>query len=101
MTSWKLTALAPRPVIEAALLAHEDAWDWDPEIVISGSEIAEDKPDDWPLEAWLPRKPGKADTAAGPAPFPGTPQTRQGPRPMRADSTACRMTATEPVASNV
>jgi len=74
MTSWKLTALAPRPVIEAALLAHEDAWDWDPEIVISGSEIAEDKPDEWQLEAWLSRKPGKADKAAilalfaGPAP---------------------------------
>lgn len=61
--SWKITALAPRPVIEAALLAHEDAWDWDHEIVISGSEIAEDKPEDWQLEAWLPRKPSKADKA--------------------------------------
>ena len=64
MTSWKLTAFAKRPVIEGALLAHEDAWDWDPDIVISGSEIAEDKPDDWQLEAWLPRKPTKADKAA-------------------------------------
>ena len=73
MTSWKLTALAPRPVIEAALLAHEDAWDWDPEIVISGSEIAEDKPDDWQLEAWLPRKPSRADKAAILALFAGTP----------------------------
>lgn len=73
MTSWKLTALAPRPVIEAALLAHEDAWDWDPDIVISGSEIAEDKPDDWQLEAWLPRKPSRADKAAVLALFPGTP----------------------------
>ena len=73
MTSWKLTALAPRPVIEAALLAHEDAWDWDPEIVISGSEIAEDKPNDWQLEAWLPRKPGKADKAAILALFAGKP----------------------------
>jgi ribosomal protein L11 methyltransferase len=62
--SWKLTAYAPRPVIEAALIAHEDAFDWDPEIVISGSEIAEDKPDDWRIEAWLPRKPSKADKAA-------------------------------------
>lgn len=62
--SWKLTALAPRGVIEAALLAHEDALDWDPDIVISGSEIAEDRPDDWQLEAWLPRKPRKADKAA-------------------------------------
>ena len=42
MTSWKITAFAPRAVIEGALLAHEDAWDWDPDIVISGSEIAED-----------------------------------------------------------
>lgn len=62
--SWKITAFAPRPVIEGALLAHEDAWDWDPDIVISGSEIAEDKPDDWQLEAWMPGKPGKAEKAA-------------------------------------
>ncbi|MBK6800862.1 50S ribosomal protein L11 methyltransferase [Novosphingobium sp.] len=62
--SWKLTALAPRGVIEGALLAHEDAIDWDADIVISGSEIAEDRPDDWQLEAWLPRKPRKADKAA-------------------------------------
>ncbi len=72
--SWKITAFAPRPIIEGALLAHEDAWDWDHDIVISGSEIAEDKPDDWQLEAWLSRKPTKADKAAlaalftGPAP---------------------------------
>ena len=32
--------------------------------MISGSEIAEDKPDDWQLEAWLPRKPTRADKAA-------------------------------------
>lgn len=62
--SWKITAFAPRPVIEGALLAHEDAWDWDPDIVISGSEIAEDKPDDWQLEAWMPGRPGKAEKAA-------------------------------------
>ncbi len=61
--SWKITTFAPRAVIEAALIAHEDAFDWDPEVVLSGSEIAEDKPDDWRLEAWLPRKPAKADRA--------------------------------------
>ncbi|MFM5955317.1 MAG: 50S ribosomal protein L11 methyltransferase [Novosphingobium sp.] len=69
--SWKLIALAPRGVIEAALLAHEDALDWDPEVVISGSEIAEDRPDDWQLEAWLGRKPGKVEKAAIAALFPG------------------------------
>ena len=62
--SWKVTALAPRPVVEAALIAHEDAFDWDPDIVLSGSEIAEDLPEDWRLEAWLPRKPDAADLAA-------------------------------------
>ncbi|MFM5917493.1 MAG: 50S ribosomal protein L11 methyltransferase [Novosphingobium sp.] len=62
--AWKLLALAPRSVIEAALLAHEEADEWDPDIVIAGSEVAEDKPDDWQLEAWLPRKPGRAEKAA-------------------------------------
>ena len=65
MTSaWKLLALAPRAVIEAALLAHEDADEWDPDIVIAGSEVAEEQPDDWQLEAWLPRKPARGDKAA-------------------------------------
>lgn len=62
--SWKVTVFAPRPVIEGALVAHEDAWDWDHEIVLSGRELAEDQPEDWTLEAWLDRKPTKADKAA-------------------------------------
>lgn len=72
MTSWKITALAARPIVVAALIAHEDVFEWDPEIVLSGSEIAEDRPDDWRLEAWLPRKPTKADQAAIAALFSGT-----------------------------
>jgi ribosomal protein L11 methyltransferase len=59
-----LTLLAPRKDIEAALVAHEDMPDWDPEIVLAGTEVAEDRPDDWKLEAWLPRKPSAADRAA-------------------------------------
>lgn len=62
--SWKITAFADRPTVEAALLAHEEAIDWDGEIVIAGSEIAEDRPDEWRLEAWLPRRPTPADRAA-------------------------------------
>jgi ribosomal protein L11 methyltransferase len=69
--SWKVTAFAPRPVIEGALVAHEDAWDWDPEIVLSGREIAEDKPEDWQLEAWLDHAPTDADRAAIAALFAG------------------------------
>ena len=69
--SWKITARAPREMVEAALIAHEDAFDWDPQIVIGGCEEAEDRPDDWRLEAWLPRKPRKADQAAVAALFSG------------------------------
>lgn len=61
--SWKVTAYASREVIEAALLAHEEAEDWDWDVVLSGSELADDRPDDWRLEAYLPRKPRKADLA--------------------------------------
>ena len=60
----KLVAYGPREVIEAALIAHEDALDWDPAIVIAGSEMAEDRPDDWRLEAWLPRRPSRNDRHA-------------------------------------
>ncbi|HUQ12900.1 MAG TPA: 50S ribosomal protein L11 methyltransferase [Novosphingobium sp.] len=69
--SWKITALAPRATITAALLAHEVALDWDPEIVLGGSEVAEDRPDDWRLEAWLPREPDVADLASFRALFGG------------------------------
>ncbi len=62
--SWKITVLAPRARIEEALLAHEDALDWDHDIVLGGSEIAEDCPGDWRLEAWMQRKPKKADRLA-------------------------------------
>ncbi|WP_423142833.1 50S ribosomal protein L11 methyltransferase [Parablastomonas sp. CN1-191] len=97
--SWKLTFEAPRPVIEAALLAHEDVPEWNGDIVISGSEIAEDRPDDWRLEAWLPHKPSRAEIAAvaallpGPAPRPVVEeladtdwltQSQQGLEPIRA-----------------
>ena len=62
--AWKLTAFAPRLVVEAALVAHEDAFEWDADIVIAGSEIAEDRPDDWQFEAWLPRQPTVSDRRA-------------------------------------
>ncbi len=64
MTSWKLTAFASKPVIQAALLEHDEREVWDFDLVISGREIAEDKPQDWVLEAWYPHKPGKAQKSA-------------------------------------
>ena len=73
-TSWKLTAHAPKPVVQAALLAQDEIDDWDFDLVISGREISEDRPQDWVLEGWYPTKPAApqkralADLFAGKAP---------------------------------
>ena len=61
---WKISVSAPRAAVEAALLAHEDSPDWDPDVVIAGSEISAERPDEWLLEAWLERKPSRADRRA-------------------------------------
>lgn len=62
--SWKLIARARKPVVQAALAAHEAIDEWDPQIVLAGSEVAEDRPDDWILEAYLPHRPTRADREA-------------------------------------
>ncbi|WP_299307041.1 50S ribosomal protein L11 methyltransferase [uncultured Croceicoccus sp.] len=64
MTSWIITAFAPRDVVHDALLRQEDIADWDEEIVVTGCEIEEQKPLEWRLDAYLPRRPTKADRAA-------------------------------------
>jgi len=64
VTSWKLTVLASRKVIRAALLAQESLPDWDPEIVLTGFEIADDRPEEWRLDAYFSREPTKSDRAA-------------------------------------
>jgi ribosomal protein L11 methyltransferase len=69
--SWKLVAHAPKAVVQAALAAHEALDEWDPEIVLTGSEVAEHRPDDWVLEAYLSGKPSPADRAAVAALFAG------------------------------
>lgn len=62
--SWKLVAHGSKAVIQSALAAHELIDDWDYDIVLTGSEIAEDKPDEWVLEAYMSRKPTKMDRLA-------------------------------------
>jgi len=64
MTSWKLSAFAPKPVVQAALLAHDELEEWDFDLVISGREISEDRPLEWVLEGWYPDKPGPNQTKA-------------------------------------
>lgn len=62
--SWKITVRAPADVVRAALVAHEDAEDWDFSIVLGGGQSDPAQPDAWQLEAWLERKPTAADKAA-------------------------------------
>ncbi|MCK0128186.1 50S ribosomal protein L11 methyltransferase [Erythrobacter sp. F6033] len=62
--AWKLSAFAPKPDVQGALLAHDEIEEWDFDLVISGREIDEDRPLEWVLEAWYPRKPGSAQTKA-------------------------------------
>ena len=69
--SWKLVARAPKAAVQAALVAHGADEEWDPEIVLTGSEVAEDRPDEWVLEAYLAHRPGKAERAAVAALFAG------------------------------
>ena len=64
MPSWKLSIHAPKTAVTDALAVQESAAEWDYDIVVSGSEIAEDRPDDWVFEAWLPRRPTAGDKAA-------------------------------------
>ncbi|MEM7688335.1 MAG: 50S ribosomal protein L11 methyltransferase [Pseudomonadota bacterium] len=63
-TSWKLTAHAPKRVVQAALLAHDELEEWDFDLVIAGRELSEDRPDEWVLEGWYPTKPGKTQKQA-------------------------------------
>ena len=62
--SWKLVARASKVTVQRALAAHEELDEWDPDIVLTGSEIAKDRPEEWVLEAYLPHKPRKADVKA-------------------------------------
>jgi len=72
-TDWTLAATAPRAAIEAALIAHEEAEDWDADIILAGFEAAPDQPETWRLTAYLPRRPTAADRAAIAALFAGAP----------------------------
>lgn len=63
-TSWKLIAHAPKKTVQAALLAHDEIEDWDFNLVISGHEISEDRPQEWVLEGWFPNKPSETEKEA-------------------------------------
>jgi ribosomal protein L11 methyltransferase len=95
--SWKLVAHAPKSRVHAALLAHEEVEEWDPEIVVTGHEIAENRPDEWMLEAYLPRRPGKADREAVNALFAGKPPTPQAKKLAKTDWVTESQRGVEPI----
>jgi ribosomal protein L11 methyltransferase len=95
--TWKLTAFAPKDVVQAALVAQEEAADWDPEIVLAGFEVAEDRPQDWQLDAYLPRKPTTADRAAVKALFKGKTPRLQAERLPETDWVTASQQALEPI----
>lgn len=70
--SWTIRAEVPREVARAALVAHEEAEDWPPEWVLVGMEMADDRPEDWFVEAYLPTKPTAADRRRVAALFAGS-----------------------------
>ena len=69
--SWKLVAFAPKHIVQTALAAHEAIDDWDPSIVLTGSEVTESEPDKWVLEAYVPQHPTDEERAAVAALFAG------------------------------
>ncbi len=62
--SWKMSIFAPKKVVQAALLAHDEIEEWDFDLVIAGREVSEDRPLDWVLEGWYPKKPAAAQKRA-------------------------------------
>ena len=69
--AWKIVGECSKVVARAALVAHEDAIDWPPEWVVTGMEVADDRPEEWTIEVYLDRKPGKKDIARVAALFEG------------------------------
>lgn len=70
--TWTLTAFADKRTVQAALLAQEEVHDWPADVTITGFELADDRPDDWRLDAYFNRKPTPADQRMVASLFTGT-----------------------------
>lgn len=62
--SWKLSAVASKEAVEAALERRDITIGWDEDIVLTGFEFDPEEPDTWRLEAYTQDKPTEADRAA-------------------------------------
>ena len=61
--SWTIRADVSRETTREALLAHEEAQGWPADWVLVGMEVSGERPDEWFVEAHLPRKPTARDLA--------------------------------------
>ncbi len=59
--SWKILAEVSKDVARAALVEHEDALDWPAGWVVTGMEVADDRPEEWTVEVYLDHQPKKVD----------------------------------------
>lgn len=71
--TWTIRADVPRQIACTALLAHEDATEWPEDWVLTGMEVADDRPEDWFVEVYLPHKPTARDRRRVAALFAGDP----------------------------
>jgi len=61
VTAWKIVAECSKDEARAALVAHEEAFDFPADWVVTGMEVADHLPEDWTLEVYLDHKPTAAD----------------------------------------
>ncbi|MDE1468307.1 50S ribosomal protein L11 methyltransferase [Aurantiacibacter sp. D1-12] len=62
--SYKLSVIAPKAKVEAALDARDEDPFWDANIVLTGFEVDPDEPDTWRLDAYLEDAPGNGERRA-------------------------------------
>lgn len=62
--SWKLSALASRAQVEAALERRDATIGWNEDLVLTGFEVDPEEADTWRLEVYTPGKPGDVERAA-------------------------------------
>lgn len=95
--AWKLSAIGNRAFIEGALVAQEAAADWDGTIGVAGFEVAEDRPEEWRLDIYLPRRPNQADRRAIDRLFAGRPPRFKAERLPDADWVTESQKGVEPI----
>ncbi len=95
--SWKLTGYAAKALVVAALDTQAAIEDWPADFPVSGHEISEDRPDDWVIEAYLPRRPTAQDRAAIRALFPYDPPRLQGEKLPDTDWVVASQQGVEPI----